>query len=464
MTLTILVSFSLLALVVTARPIVPRNAPQLAEPSRDVRNAVQAIFRSRTGHPPDCLTCDDKDVRVHVSSPEEQNTVLSDLAGLDAVKAILPLGPNDEPTESERQLYDLLNKQQTASLNDLDGGERTPRLSDGELVAEDLLAAEDSPSQPDVVPPMNSQRPSVTPPLLVLAFSAIASLLVLMCVVTAVYITKQIRAQLMRSDMIWNVLPKLEKGISLEGDAPSNEDGSEKYGGVLLLEKGDLIDFDGTLAIVPMPGGLGRLAPLHYASDTDSEAEDYDEKFADAEDSLLLGAPAEERHPLPTIVTEHPDPELMPLPASPTPWSTPEAPPPRSLASSPLMRPVQMRERPASPVSRPAWSVRAADAPALGLSTSMPTIPGALYPEALTADSLPPSGAVEMAEVPRRQRAYRAPVPELDIAFALQLRPGLGLGADPAWLVRFLMAMFGWMTVLIGGGGGGGRRETVQRI
>ncbi|OSX58141.1 hypothetical protein POSPLADRAFT_1091506, partial [Postia placenta MAD-698-R-SB12] len=110
-----------------------------------------------------------------------------------------------------------------------------------------------------------------------------------------------------------------------------------------------------------------------------------------------------------------------------------------------------MRERPASPVSRPAWSLRAADAPALGLSTSMPTIPGALYPEALTADSLPPSGAVEMAEVPGRQRAYRAPVPELDIAFALQLRPGLGLGADPAWLVRFLMAMFGWMTVLIGG-------------
>ncbi|KAJ2999808.1 hypothetical protein NUW54_g6880 [Trametes sanguinea] len=30
---------------------------------------------------------------------------------------------------------------------------------------------------------------------------------------------------------------------------------------------------------------------------------------------------------------------------------------------------------------------------------------------------------------------------------------GLGLGADSAWIVRFLMAMFGWMTVLIGGGG-----------
>ncbi|KZT63162.1 hypothetical protein DAEQUDRAFT_641422, partial [Daedalea quercina L-15889] len=50
-----------------------------------------------------------------------------------------------------------------------------------------------------------------------------------------------------------------------------------------------------------------------------------------------------------------------------------------------------------------------------------------------------------------RARAYRAPMPELDIAFALQLRPGLGLGAEGAWLVRFLMAMFGWLGVVVGG-------------
>ena len=48
-------------------------------------------------------------------------------------------------------------------------------------------------------------------------------------------------------------------------------------------------------------------------------------------------------------------------------------------------------------------------------------------------------------------------MPELDLAFALQLRPGLGLGADAAWVVRFLMAMFGWMTVFVGGGAGAGR-------
>ncbi|KAF8804466.1 hypothetical protein BYT27DRAFT_7106581, partial [Phlegmacium glaucopus] len=33
----------------------------------------------------------------------------------------------------------------------------------------------------------------------------------------------------------------------------------------------------------------------------------------------------------------------------------------------------------------------------------------------------------------------------LDIALAVQLRPGLGVGADPAWMVRFLMSMFGWL-------------------
>ena len=67
----------------------------------------------------------------------------------------------------------------------------------------------------------------------------------------------------------------------------------------------------------------------------------------------------------------------------------------------------------------------------------------------LTASCLFPDDAPEMVQVQRpRQQIPRQP---LDIAFALQLRPGLGLGADSAWLVRFLMAMFGWMTFFIGG-------------
>ncbi|THU98473.1 hypothetical protein K435DRAFT_856602 [Dendrothele bispora CBS 962.96] len=53
----------------------------------------------------------------------------------------------------------------------------------------------------------------------------------------------------------------------------------------------------------------------------------------------------------------------------------------------------------------------------------------------------------------KRIRPTRSPI---DIALAMQLRPGLGVGADPAWMVRFLMAMFGWFVVLISGTSGVG--------
>ena len=41
----------------------------------------------------------------------------------------------------------------------------------------------------------------------------------------------------------------------------------------------------------------------------------------------------------------------------------------------------------------------------------------------------------------------------VDLALAMQLRTGFGVTADAAWLIRFLMALFGWMAVLVGGGG-----------
>ena len=50
----------------------------------------------------------------------------------------------------------------------------------------------------------------------------------------------------------------------------------------------------------------------------------------------------------------------------------------------------------------------------------------------------------------KRRPIVRSP---LDIALAMQLRPGLGVGADPAWMVRFLMAMFGWFAILVSGQG-----------
>ena len=40
-----------------------------------------------------------------------------------------------------------------------------------------------------------------------------------------------------------------------------------------------------------------------------------------------------------------------------------------------------------------------------------------------------------------------------DLALAMQLRTGFGATADAAWLIRFVMALFGWIAVLVGGGG-----------
>ncbi|KAM6501042.1 hypothetical protein JOM56_004056 [Amanita muscaria] len=42
----------------------------------------------------------------------------------------------------------------------------------------------------------------------------------------------------------------------------------------------------------------------------------------------------------------------------------------------------------------------------------------------------------------------------IDVALAMQLRPGFGVGADPAWMVRFLMSVFGWFAIMIAGRGG----------
>ncbi|KAF8065292.1 hypothetical protein FPV67DRAFT_1390218, partial [Lyophyllum atratum] len=82
--------------------------------------------------------------------------------------------------------------------------------------------------------------------------------------------------------------------------------------------------------------------------------------------------------------------------------------------------------------TRPLWSLRAADAPPLGLPASRAPSPSRAVPAS-------------------NSNRLRAPRSALDLALAMQLRPGLGAGADPAWMVRFLMVMFGWVAVLVSG-------------
>ncbi|KAJ6562348.1 hypothetical protein B0H19DRAFT_96020 [Mycena capillaripes] len=140
------------------------------------------------------------------------------------------------------------------------------------------------------------------------------------------------------------------------------------------------------------------------------------------------------------------------------------------------------------PHARPAWSRRAAAAPALGLPSSTRVseqrdlhvhVPGAFPASASFAVTSFPIGAssekpkdkalsttdkdkdkatdagsststgVEKKPAAAGRARHRSP---LDAALAMQLRPGLGVGADGAWLVRFLMSFFGWFAVLVARG------------
>ena len=51
---------------------------------------------------------DEQDVQIHLTSAEAQSAYLSALDGLDAVKAVVPIGADGVLSEDEKQLYDLL--------------------------------------------------------------------------------------------------------------------------------------------------------------------------------------------------------------------------------------------------------------------------------------------------------------------------------------------------------------------
>ena len=152
--------------------------------------------------------------------------------------------------------------------------------------------------------------------------------------------------------------------------------------------------------------------PFGVLVNIDTDVSVVGDEFHDAIDSdSRTSTPRAKPVDLSPVVAE---PWLVPLPPSPT--------------SSPLRRTVQLHE----------------DAP----------VEGAL-PPALTMmvpDEQPRTGA----------RTGNAAAVAVELALAMQLRTGIGMTADAAWLVRFVMALFGWVAVLVGGTGerqvAGGRR------
>lgn len=152
-------------------------------------------------------------------------------------------------------------------------------------------------------------------------------------------------------------------------------------------------------------------------SDTDSDGDDM-EKFQDALDMTPIHLACD----LPLDVTgtsiDHPTERLQLPPAFSCFQTLPRDP------DNPVTR-----ELPSTTSPRPSWSVHARASP-----------------------PVPPRSAHDEVILPLmhgRRRAYRSAVPEFDIALALQLHPGLGIGADSAWVVRFLMSIFGWFAVAL---------------
>lgn len=267
-------------------------------------------------------------------------------------------------------------------------------------------------------PVVDEQR--AMPPLIVLAFSCVAAFLALACIALTLYIIKSLRSQMLASKTAWELLPRFWRHPTSQQETSAKAKKHLLGGGRLLLQPDRPLDVEEGSA--ERHGLRTEDKPVYFdaVSDMESEWDDVDEKYQDALDvtplPLIHDLPLEEN-------VSHDDPPLPPTGSCPLDHLTADR-------STPLMR-----ELCPSPVSRPAWSVRAIDSPALGLS-SRESDGVASTPQPL---------------IHPRRRAYRSPVPEFDIALAMQLRPGLGIGADSAWMVRFLMTLFGWFAVALTG-------------
>lgn len=241
---------------------------------------------------------------------------------------------------------------------------------------------------------------------LFLIFSCTIALLALACVGLRLYAIKDLHTQILWSYKAWQSLLHVENyAVSSSCRRNSNTGTAIAVTQSILNEKSE----------EPPHFSARASALLSYVSITtsdDSQEDSEDEKFHDALDIL------------PSLGVQDPSPDsplrnlsLPPIPTAldPTPDDRPT--PPQACVHPAINS--EAREPPA----RPSWSVRVAS------STPVPPSSPLIHP---------------------RSRAYRG-VPEFDIALAMQLRPGRGVGADPAWMVRFLMAIFGWFAVALAG-------------
>ena len=312
------------------------------------------------------------------------------------------------PTSEEKTLLNALE-----SLDDLDGVMDPLQSSGLEGIIEgeyDVLEIEDvdglTPEEvAELMPNQNGTWGSwwitlldeTRRPVVVSAFCAAAFMLVCLCTVTALYAMDFIKMNLYNSHDLYNVLPGMEKG---ELGGPQGRVGVEEKKLILNSPKEDEVfneknDFE--TGNPPPPVYPPTESPPPPLPNTEAEAEHPGDSFKDVLDA------------------KHDDPDLLPLPDH------------------------HNQQSPSTNLP-PSWSIRASESQSL-------SVPGAYIFDPIP---LPFSeSTTETGEAIRRPYSERNP--EIDIALAMQLRPGLGEGADAAWLVRFLMGIFGWMTVMVSG-------------
>ena len=329
------------------------------------------------------------------------------------------------PTSEEKTLLSALE-----SLNDLDGATNLqPSLGlDGIVEGEyDVLEIEDLDglSAADVTGLMSNQESwwmtlldETRRPILISAACAAAFMLICLCTVTALYAMDFIKVSLFNSHDLYNLLPGVEKGglgvpqgkvgvkeKELILDSLEEEQEEEAFNEKNDVETGN----------APQPVSPSAETPSPPPPCSEAEVQAPGDSFEDAPD------------------VEHGDPDFLPLPDHASQQPSPTS-PRRSINP-------QMRERTSTNLP-PSWSIRASESQPL-------SIPGAYV-----FDPLPlPFSEVTIETGEATRRAYSDRNPEIDIALAMQLRPGLGEGADAAWLVRFLMGIFGWVTVVVSGNG-----------
>ena len=328
------------------------------------------------------------------------------------------------PTSEEKTLLNALE-----SLDDLDGDTNFQPSSGLEGIIEgeyDVLEIEDAdgltPEQAaELIPNQDGAWGSWMTlldesrrPVMISAAYAAAFMLICLCTFTVLYAMDFIKANLFSTRDLYDVLPGLEKGGL-----------SAPQGKVEVTEKKLILDSSKEEDVFNEKNDVetGHTPrPVSPSTETSLPPPPFPEVEAEASDNPFEAPDA-----------EHDDPGLLPLPDHNS--QLPPATSPRHSMNS------QMRERSSTNLP-PSWSVRASESQPL-------SIPGAYVFDPLP---LPFSeSTTETGEAIRRPYSDRNP--EIDIALAMQLRPGLGEGADAAWLVRFLMGIFGWVTVVVSGNG-----------